>query len=353
MTIAWDARLVGGTSTGDSTYWTSLLSGLARTIGDNDGVRFLLFSNAPRPKEIPEDSRFEWRVVPGAGRMWSLLRFPLAARQAKADIVHGQYNLSPLHRNTVTTVHDVSFFVGPEWFSPRDRFFLQRYVPKTVARASRVVTVSQTSKSEIERFIPAALGKVTVAYNAAPDWIQPVADPSKALSALGVKQPFVLTVGTRWPRKNFELALQAMDLLPSSFPHRLVVTGKGGTEGGLGQRGQSVGYVSNQNLSALYSAAELYLCPSRHEGFGVPVIEAMRCGCPVLASSGGSLPEVVGAAGAIETSWEPSDWAHRIAAMLENRPEMSLLKTQGLIRASEFSWDTSAKCHLSMYRELR
>ena len=126
--------------------------------------------------------------------MWSLVKFPLFARKIGADVVHVQYSLSPLvGKKGVTTVHDVSFFIGPQWFSTKDRLLLQRSVPAAIRRAARVFAVSQTACSEIEQFVPEAKGKTVVTFNALGDNIQ-VMDEAKALEVvarIGVEPPFV------------------------------------------------------------------------------------------------------------------------------------------------------------------
>lgn len=352
--VALDARLVGGQSTGDSTYWTGLIQGLANVPSD---FRFLLLSNAPKPPGIPESDRFIWQTVPGKGRLWSLLSLPLASRRAGASALHVQYNLSPLAGKVgITTVHDVSFFIGPEWFRPRDRIFLSQLVPASVKRAARVITVSETSKSEIERYIPEAVGKIRVTHPAAHPLIQRIsADKAREVvkREFGIEGPFLLTVGTRWPRKNMALALDAAAMLDTDLPHRLVVTGKPGWGvERLGDRALAVGYVRPELLSALYSSAALYLAPSRHEGFGIPVLEAMTCGCPVLSSAGGALPETVGEAGLVIDSWEPERWAREIEGLLRESSKLASMRDQGFERARLFTWEETARKTLEVYREI-
>ena len=349
--VAIDARLVGGTSTGDSTYWTGLLGGLAEV----GASQILLFSDRPRPTEAPAE--FEWVHLPAKHpRWWSLVQFPLAARKAGANVIHGQYSLSPLiGARGITTIHDVSFFIGPEWFRTKDRLILQKSVPATAKRSGRVITVSNSSAGEIERFIPAAKGKVVVTHLACPPWIQRVGDAEakQVADSLGIRGPYMLTVSTRWPRKNMGLAVAAVELLPESVPHRLVLTGKyGWGEHELGGRGISTGYVSNEQLSALYSGASLYLSPSRHEGFGIPVLEAFRTGCPVLCSAGGALPEVAGDAGAVESSWEPADWARAIESLLGDPSKLAELRRRGFEREKQFTWAACARRTLEVYREV-
>ena len=317
--------------------------------------QILLFGNHPRPKGVPEC--FEWfHLNSKSSRWWSLVTFPRAARKAGARAIHTQYSLSPLvGRRGITTIHDVSFFIGPEWFQPRDRFILRSTIPASVRRASRVITVSESSRAEIERFIPAGAGKIAVTPLAAPDWIQkiPSEEAKRQVRSIGIEGPILLTVGTRWPRKNMELAIQAADLLPKAIPHKLVVTGKQGWgTNELGTRGVATGYVSNEMLSCLYSAAQLYVAPSRHEGFGLPLLEAFRCGCPVLCSTGGAFPEVAGDAALIEQSWEPEHWSASIERLLRDASTLDDLRRRGYEREKQFTWQECACRTLEVYREV-
>lgn len=339
--IAVDARLVGGTSTGDSTYWTCLIQALSRL---QERPELRLYSDKPKP-DLPFLKDLSWIHLPAkSSRWWSLVAFPLASRRG---VVHTQYSLSPLIKQGITTIHDVSFFVGPQWFQPRDRLLLQKSVPAAAKRAKRVITVSETSRSEIEKFISLPPGRVQVTPLACPPWIEP------SHQSGNFEQPYVLTVSTRWPRKNMGLAVEAMSLLPADLPHKLLLTGKHGWGSNeLGSRGVATGYVSEAELSALYSGASLYLCPSRHEGFGLPVLEAFRCGCPVLASSGGALPETVGDAGQIEPSWDPVSWSRKIESLLRDRPKQEHLIRAGHEREKTYTWARCAEQTAAIYREV-
>jgi glycosyltransferase involved in cell wall biosynthesis len=350
--IAIDARLVGGNSTGDSTYWSGLTAALAAVPSE---FRFVLFGDFARPASLP--SALAWVHLPSSNsRWWSQVAFPLASRRLGAQVVHVQYSLSPLVRKGgVTTIHDVSFLIGPEWFRPRDRFLLSRTVPASARRAARVITVSESSRREIESLVPASRDKVRVTPLACPDWIQRH-DRSEAqgrLRAIGIESPFLLTVGTRWPRKNMQLALDAVQLLPDRLAHKLVVTGKQGWGAEeLGARAVATGYVSNELLSDLYSAADLYLAPSRHEGFGLPILEAFRCGCPVICSAGGAFPEVAGDAAIVESSWRPEDWATSIEKLLSDPSTLQDLQQRGREREKQFTWHACAERTLEVYREV-
>ena len=286
-----------------------------------------------------------------------MVLFPLAARKLGSRATHTQYSLSPLvGKRGITTIHDVSFLIGPEWFKPKDRILLSQSVPLGIKRAKRVLAVSETCRAEIEKYIPAAKGKTVVTFNACPPWIKAVnrEDAKRTVaSELGLDGSFLLTVGTRWPRKNMELAIEAAAGLPDRYSQVLAVTGKfGWGDDGLGTRGRAVGYVSTELLSCLYSSADLYLAPSRHEGFGVPLLEAFRCGCPVLCSTGGALPEVAGDAAFVENSWDAPNWTASMQKLLDDPSKLDSLRTMGIEREQRFSWKDTAEQTLKVYHEV-
>lgn len=352
--VAIDARLVGRNATGDSTYWLGLLHGLSRL---DSNLTFLLYSNAEPPPWIPQSVNFRWiTLLSRNSRWWSLLRFPLAARKSGARAIHTQYNLSPLAgRVGITTIHDVSFFVDPQWFNSKDLFVLRRFVPSSARRATRVITVSETSKSEIEDHIPATRGKIAVTLLARNPQIGPIEldGARKIVDRLGIPRPYLLAVGTRWPRKNMNLAVRAAEGLPHELPHSLVLTGKAGWgEEATGNRIHTTGYVDADVLSALYSAADLYVLPSLHEGFGLTLLEAFACGCPVICSAGGALPEVAGDAAKVMRDWDHAEWSDMIARLLGDPSKLDDLRTKGRARESQFSWLKTAAETVKVYEDV-
>ncbi len=352
-TVAVDARLVAGASTGDSTYWTGLLHGFTKISLEFD---VLLISNAERPAGIPWCENFKWLCVPARNsRLWSLIAFPRAAKRAGVQGIHTQYSLSPLAGSIgLTTIHDVSFLIGPQWFRPRDRFLLTRTVPVSARRAAAVLTVSNTSRTEIEKFIPAAKGKTFSTPLACIPSIHPVPDARDLVrEKFGLDGGYLLAVGTRWPRKNLNLAVEACDLLRGDVARPLVITGKAGWgKEGLGKHTKAVGYTDFETLSALYSSADMYLCPSLHEGFGLPVLEAFTCGCPVICSTGGALPEVAGDAAIVQPGWEPIGWANAISGALSDSSKLETLRQRGRERARQFSWEETARLTAEVYRRV-
>ncbi len=344
-TIVLDARLITRQSTGDSTYWIGLVTGLGRI---RPKARIVLASDHPAPADFVETDSIRWHHAAASNsRWWSLVTLPHLARNVGADLVHVQYSASPLLRRAfVTTVHDVSFFVGPEWFKARDRLLLRTTVPRAARRAKAVLTVSEASKRDIVKHLGVVADKVVATHLAPhPDLQLPRnVDALHRLKALGVNSPYALSVSTRWPRKNMNLAVKAMDRLTPSLPHRLVLTGKVGWGAAeLGHRTQALGYVDMGNLAALYAGADLYLCPSLYEGFGLPVVEAFAMGCPVVVGPGGSLPEVAGEAGQVLRDYDVGTWHTAIESLLNDPSRRAAMVEAGRQRAKEFSWTKMAQ----------
>lgn len=351
--IALDSRLIGSRSTGDSTYWQGLVHGLGQIERE---FEYLFFSNVEAPQEIPDWVRDRWKVLPGRSeRLWSLLTMPKAARASGAALVHGQYNMSPLlGKRAVTTVHDVSFFVGPQWFKQKDRILLQKGVPSTVRRAGWVITVSERSRADIESFIPSSRDKISVTQLAPGIGIKPISveDATVRTRRLGVEQPYVLALGTRWPRKNMNLAVESMRLLAEKTPHKLVLTGKAGWGSETESKNCVItGYVSDEELSALYCAADAFLMPSFYEGFGIPILEAFLCGCPVVTSVGGALPDVAGGAALVVEGFEPEVWAKQLQAFLADSSNLTSHREAGFRRVAEFSWEQTARLTEEAYQK--
>ena len=343
MKVAIDARLIGGTSTGDSTYWTCFLQSFVELYPE---VELVFVSNLPRPMNVPFLEKSSWIVAPAkSSRWWSMVTLPLTARKIGANLVHGQYGISPLSRNGVSTIHDVSFMVDPSWFSSRDFSLLKLGVDMAAKKAKRLITVSETSRQEIEKFFPNAKGKTRVATNACPPWIH------RSEESPGIGSDYVLTVGTNWARKNMMLAVNAMEQISQETGVKLVVTGKQGAEISASHV-VATGYVDTEKLSALYSGAKMYLAPSFHEGFGIPIVEAMRCGTPVVCGPGGAMPEVAGLAALIMADYDVDTWQTAIRKLLGDPSKLSELSRLGKVREQEFTWARSAQAHYEVYREV-
>jgi glycosyltransferase involved in cell wall biosynthesis len=277
------------------------------------------------------------------GTLWlDLAWYPhvLPHRARGADVLHCPTYRGPVRSRVpvVVTVHDLAVFRRPEAFPPWTRTYSRAVVPRVV-RAARVVTaVSEFTAGEIEAVLRIPRERVHVVPNAA----------SPAFTADGPRADgdYVLAVGTLEPRKNLARAIEAAERLGVE----LRVAGERGW-GGVEARGRGVtwlGFVGDEELARLYRGALCVVYPSLYEGFGIPVLEAMACGAPVVTSLGGATEEVAGGAAVLVDPADTASIAGGIEQAVGRRAE---LRAAGLRRATDYSWDVSAELLLRAYRE--
>ena len=270
-----------------------------------------------------------------------LVALPRLLRRAGASLVHTQYAVpfrSPCP--AVVTIHDLSFEHDREHMNLKDRLVFQRVVPRAARSARRVLTVSERTRSDLIRLYDLPPEKVVVTPNS----VDPVFTPGSPL-AIG---SYVLVVGAVQPRKNQIAALAAA----AAVPLPLVVAGPVKDEAlaaELRAAGADLrGYVPQEELVELYRGAACLVQPSRFEGFGLPVLEAMACGCPVVAAKNSSLPEVGGAAALYAGEQHADEYAQQLAR-LEDAALRALMIRSGLARAAEFTWSKTFEQTLDVY----
>jgi len=358
--------MIGARETGNETYAVNLLNALARTARSQDTI----IAAVARPGDAGArlDLRKNDLVVQVSESPFRrmLVDLPALARRHGADVLHVTY-AGPLlcHCPMVVTVHDVSFRRNPEWFSPRDRLVLNTGIGATLRRARAVITISRFSRGEISRFygIPEALIHVThLAPGAAVAGQQSAAGaaPSGKFSNL---RPYVLAVGNLQPRKNLaRLASAFAGVCRRGAPHRLVIAGKAEwkesdvyraiRECGIEDRVVLPGYVPDGDLPDLYRDADVFVFPSLYEGFGLPVLEAMACGAPVVCSSAASLPEVAGDAALMADPNDTGSIENALMEVISDPVLRASLRAKGQARAAGFSWRRTAEETLAVYRSV-
>lgn len=378
MRIGLDARTLSGRYTGDRTYWRGLISGLATVDPDNE---YMLYTRLPIDGEPPETGpNFRWRALPRPGNdaLWMLRGWPRALAEDGIDVAHTQYNIPLLGAPcpVVTTVHDITFALFPELFAARDRRILNALIPRSLQRAAHVIADSECTRRDILRRYKTRVTpeKVTTILLAADKRFQiPLNGQESAWAAVNTQyelsdQPYILSVGVLQPRKNLGVLLDAFALVklgPVAPPHKLLIVGK---RGWLGQELDRqiahlppkvtddivwAGYVPDNALPTLYGGAGALCYPSRYEGFGLPPLEAMACGCPVLCSRTSSLPEVVGDAGVLLPPDDSTAWAHALEKLLTQPGVLARWRERGPARAAQFSWAETARQTLKVYTECR
>jgi glycosyltransferase involved in cell wall biosynthesis len=297
---------------------------------------------------------------------WSTVGLPRAAARAGVDVIHAPAYTAPLWSRTpvVLTIHDVSYERHPEWY-PYQRDLLRRVFYRRSARAAAwVVTDSAFSAGEIAAAYQIPRERITVAPLGVSNHFAPVDRPNETLPA-GITMPFLLHVGDLHERRNLPLIVHAMfaaQRRPGMPPLSLVLAG---VDRGIGDRLRAeareakspeavicLGAVNDDQLLTLYRAAAALVYPSRYEGFGLPVLEAMACGTPVIASRAASIPEVLGNAGVLLDPDDEPGWAEAIARVVGDEWERGRLRKAGLTRAKTFTWARTAAITLDVYRQV-
>ena len=361
--IAIDARTILRPKTGDRTYTLGLLQGLARVPGE---FEFDVLLDAPDSEQIiaratGESPLFTTHVLPAhSGRIWSLLALPRWAWQHKPALVHVQY-LAPgaLPCPFVTTIHDVVWRVLPHTFPARDRAVMNLGMPLSARRARLILTESRSSKNEIARTLRVSRDKIaltTIGIDArfrAP--VAPVAiEDLRRKYGLG-DAPYVLSVGVLQPRKNIARLMQAFGFEKKArpeLPHQLVVTGKTGwgAAPAITEGVRFTGYVEDDELPALYAGADLFAYPSLYEGFGLPILEAMAAGAPVLTSNRASMPEVAGDAAVKVDPYDVNSIRDGLGLLLRDADLRDELRARGRVWSQHFTVETQARDTLKAYR---
>jgi len=304
-------------------------------------------------------------------RIWHRARLPIPVETAigRVDLFHEpDFVLPPtLPRTpTVLTVHDLTFVRDPESAFPRLRRYLNRVVPRSVARATHVLADSAATKNDLVELFHTSPDKITVLYGGVDARFAPVRDPER-LTAVRTKyniglDPFVLGIGTVQPRKNFRRLVQAFfHLPPPAFASglKLVIAGGKGwlyddifaEVKRLGLEGCVLfpGFVDDDDLPALYSAADVLAFPSIYEGFGLPILEAMACGTPVVTSATSSLPELAGDAALLVEPTDVDAIAAALHRLLQEADLRHRLVAAGFDQARKFTWEKAATQLLGIY----
>ncbi|MCL5027325.1 MAG: glycosyltransferase family 4 protein [Chloroflexi bacterium] len=312
-------------------------------------------------------------ALPGAGLVPGLLSLGQAeiawvAWRHRLALVHDPTGIMPLlvtGARRVVTIHDVVPYIYPETSTALDWLIYRFWLPLAARRVQAIVTVSGQSKADIVRYLPLKLEDVTVIPEAASPKFRPMSreDIQPALARYGIGFPYILYVGSMEARKNLPRLLEAYTRLREwSDKWRLVIAGarKWKFEStldtvrrlGLEAHVHFTGFVEEEDLPALYNGADLFVFPSLYEGFGLPALEAMACGTPVVASNASSLPEVAGDGAILVDPYDVEAIAAGMQRVLGDPALAQELQAKALVRARSFTWERTARETLAVYERV-
>jgi len=304
--------------------------------------------------------------IPKKSYIWYFYsQFKLRKNNFDLNIIHSPENASLFvklqNQKKVVTVHDIIAYLYADFgiTSIRYKFFLK----KTLRTADKIITDSVSTKKDLIKYFNVPEQKIKVIYLAASEEFK-LLDPQTVnpiLNKHGILFPYILYVGGFMMHKNVPVLFKAFyKLKKEGIPHKLVCTGKVSNKSvydivqklNLQNDVIFLGYVESDDLPALYNGADLFVYPSIYEGFGLPPLEAMACGCPIITSNTSSLPEVVGNAGIMFDPYDIDELANVMCEVLTNYELKKDLIKKGLIRAKMFSWEICAKETMDVYREM-
>jgi len=358
MRIGINASLLGAgggyRQTGVSRYIGELIDALESQLGREDEL--LIFG-----QRISRIAR-----KPSLRILWEQSALPVSAIARRVDVFHGPLNVTPLAMRVprVVTVHDLAFLRYPGQLPHARRAYMIAATRISVRAADRVIAVSERTASDLVQWLAIPNDRITVIPEAPSPGIERVTGTSLDVFRVrsGLDCPYVLAVGTLEPRKNLPFFLRAFAAVADTIPHTLVLVGPEGWMTGefhrtldelnLGDRVRLTGFVSDRELGGWYSGADLFVFPSMYEGFGLPTVEAMQCGAPLLVANSSCFPEVAGDAAVLVSPTDEQGWSEALVSILTDRSVNDRLREQSFARANRFSWERTARETMQVYREI-
>ena len=353
---------------GISWYIINLLKNLAQVSPDFYYSAFLSDKTFREPSLALHLSRLPTQR-PAVRILWEQFIQPLALRRAGVDLLHALAFVAPLAAPCpfVVTIYDLSFLRYPEAFRPFNRWYLRQFTANSVKRARAIIAISESTRQDVINLLGAPPERVHTIYCGADAQFRPLSttDIAAFKAARGLPDTFVLFLGTLEPRKNVDGLIRAYAHWREQEPNvppLIIAGGKGWYYSHIFELVESLNlteyirfpnYIPQAELPLWYNAASLFVYPSHFEGFGLPVLEAMACGTPVITSTASSLPEVAGPDDAARLV-NPADTEALAEAMRQVMADLDLqaaMSQQGLARAAEFRWDKTARETVEVYRK--
>lgn len=366
MKIGIDIRETINEKTGKGYYAFHLIKSLLSIDNENE---YLLYSN----QSIDSFNNFDnakAEIIDKKGLFWhKKVISDLYKQKADIFIAPTSYIIPALHNpekiKVLMTVHDLVAFMFPENHNKKAVIVEKLTLKKALKKVKKVLSVSENTKKDLMKIFPVKENRIGIIHNAASDSFG-VIEHDQCLAVkekFGLPDEFILSVGTIEPRKNYKTLIEAFAKIKPHHPDtKLVIVGKKGWKSenimqliedlGVKEDILFTGYVKEKELAKLYNLASVFAYPSLYEGFGIPPLEAMKCGCPVITSNISSLPEVVDDAAILIDPHSAEELTNALHKLLSTPSLQQELKEKGLGQHKKFSWETSARKLLAIINQV-
>jgi glycosyltransferase involved in cell wall biosynthesis len=365
MRIGIDVGILREKARGVGYYLVNLLENFSQISKDDS---FYLYSARPILYDFSKGQNWHnhFGTIPLPGSFWLQTQGKHFIKKDQIDVLYAPAHVIPLKLpqkvRSVLAVHDLVSICYPETMANYNRFIHNIFFKSSIKNASHIITMSESTKQSIVDHFGIAPDKITVIYEGISTKFQRCDknDIEPVLARHKLKNPYILSVGTLEPRKNYLVLLKAFKQLDNDID--LVIVGKKGWKSQeifdtidrleLHNRVKILGYVNDNDIPYLYNGAELFVFPSFYEGFGLPLLEAMACGVPVICSNTSSLPEIGGESVLYFNPNSSDELAYQIKVLISNNELKSILCSKGIVRAKQFSWEKTAKETLAVLKGL-
>jgi glycosyltransferase involved in cell wall biosynthesis len=370
MRIGIDATALPPQPVGAGNYIIQLIRAFAALDGEN---QFVIFASERGRSliDLPDKPPLEWKLIsdrsPAVRLIWEQTFFSRLIREADIDVLHSLHYTRPfrLSCSSVVTFHDMTFFLYPELHTSTKRIFFPQAIKSSAKRADFVITVSESTRQDAIRLLNLSPDRVITVQHGVDRAFRPINDiefGKRVTNKYRLPGKFILYVGLIEPRKNLPLLINAYKkLVDDGTDHNLVLVGRFGwifdevlqqiEKLNLTDKVILTGYVEQVDLPMVYNLCDLFVYPTLYEGFGLPALEAMACGIPVITTDVSSLPEIVGEAGLLVSPNDVEALFEGINKVLYDEGLRLNMARRGTKQAAKFSWERAARSTLEVYRK--
>lgn len=371
MRIGIDATALPPQPVGAGNYIIHLIRAMAGLYTEDE---FVIFTHKQGFSliDLPDSAGFTWEILedssPGSRLIWEQTLFPQLVYKSGIELLHSLHYTRPVRLpcKSVVTFHDMTFFLFPDLHTRSKRFFFPQAIKLSARRADALTAVSESTRQDAIRLLKIPPEKITTTHLGIDSSFRPIGDTSgirQSVERYGLPERYLLYVGLIEPRKNLPMLVNAFKKFnEKQGDYKLVLAGRFGwmyeelleqiKRLGLEQAVHFTGYVPQKDLPLVYNLSSLFVYPTIYEGFGLPVLEAMACGVPVISTDTSSLPEIVGEAGILIPRDDAAALLNAIETVLGDEDLRRELIRKGLTRAARFSWQQTAKLTYQVYQKV-